>query len=196
MGCSDCGPLRVTDILMRGGGGTITFSDDVTIEFVFQFKQDPNMPGGGCFGVTLQGPRAAMVYQTCVSQSLCDMIDWVMQCSSLNHRVAELELAVSQLSGSTGTRCCPVEFSFSADDWNAGTPNQLTIVNTGPLGPGIIGAHNLGTNRVFHISVFRDDGTPVFVKVNIEIDVNVATGTITIVKTSLGASFAGYVIIS
>lgn len=181
---------------MRGGGGTITFSDDVTIEFVFQFKQDPNMAGGGCFGITLQGPRAAMVYQTCVSQSLCDMIDWVMQCSSLNHRVAQLEYEVSQLSGSTGTRCCPVELTFTIADWSAGINNQLQIVNTGPLGPGIIGAHHLGNNRVFNIAVFKDNGTPVFPRIDIELLVNIPTGQITIRKTSLGAPFNGRVIIS
>lgn len=196
MGCSDCGPLRVTDILIRGGGGTITFSDDVTIEYVFEFKQDPNMPGGGCFGVTLQGPRAAMVYQTCVSQSVCDMVNWIMQCSDLNHRVAILELEVAELSGSTGSRCCPVEFTFTIADWSAGINNQLQIINTGPLLPGIIGAHNKGNNRTFHIAVFKDDSTPVFPMVDIELLVNIPTGQITIRKTSLGAPFNGRVIIS
>lgn len=190
--CGDCGPLRVTDILIRGGGGTITFSDDVTIEYVFEFKQDPNMPGGGCFGVTLQGDRAAMVYQTCVSQSVCDMVNWIMQCSDLNHRVAILELEVAQLSGSTGSRCCPVEFTFTTADW---INNQLQIIDIGPLGPGIIGAHGKGKNRTFHLAVFKDE-TPVFPMIDIEFLINLPTGQITIRKTGLGAPFNGRVIIS
>ena len=192
-GCGDCGPLRVTDILIRGGGGTITFSDDVTIEYVFEFKQDPNMPGGGCFGVTLQGERAAMVYQTCVSQSVCDMVNWIMQCSDLNHRVAILEMEVAALSGSTGSRCCPVEFTFFASDW---VNNQLQIINAGPLGPGIIGAHGKGVNRTFHIAVFRDEMTPVFPMVDIELLINIPTGQITIRKTGVATPFPGRVIIS
>lgn len=191
--CGDCGPLRVTDILIRGGGGTITFSDDVTIEYIFQFKQDPNLPGGGMFDVTLQGDRASLVYQTVVSQAVCDMIDWVMQCSSLNHRVAILELEVSRLIGSGGGGCCAAEFPFTVGDW---VNNQITVINTGPLSPGIIGEHHLGNNRVFHVSVFRDDGTPVFPKIDIEILINIPSGTITIRKTGLGAPFAGRLIVS
>lgn len=175
--------LRVTDVLIRGGGGTITFSDNVTVEYIFQFKQDTGLPGGGLFDITLQGDRASLVYQTVVSQAVCDMINWVMQCSSLNHRVAILE----QKAG------IAIEFPFAASDW---VNNELQIINTGPLGPGIIGAHNLGDNRVFHVTVFRDDGSPVFPQVDIEILVNIPTGQITIRKTGLGANFAGRVIIS
>lgn len=187
--CGQCGPLIVTDILIRGGGGTITFSDNVTIEYVFQFKN-------GCFDVTLQGPRATLVYQTCVSQAVCDMVNWIMQCSDLNHRVAQLELEVAQLTGSTGTACCPIEFPFVIADWTAGVKNQLQIIDIGPLGPGIIGAHNKGNNRTFHLAVFKDVNTPVFPMVDIEFLVNIPTGQITIRKTHLGAPFNGRVIIS
>lgn len=188
--------LVVTDILIRGGGGTITFSDNVTIEYVFAFRKDLSLPGGGMFDITLQGPRATLVYQTVVSQAVCDMVNWISQCSDLNHRVSQLELEVAQLSGSTSTRCCPVEFTFAAVDWSAGTPNQIQVVNSGPLGPGIIGAHMKGTNRTFHIAVFRDDNTPVFPMVDIELLVNIPSGQITIRKAPLGAAFAGRVIIS
>lgn len=191
--CGPCGPLVVTDILIRGGGGTITFSDNVTIEYIFKFRPDLSLPGGGMFDITLQGPRANLVYQTVVSQAVCDMVNWVMQCSDLNHRVAQLELEVAQLSGSTGTRCCPVEFTFTAGDW---VNNQLQIVDSGPLGPGIIGAHGKGHNRTFHISVFRDEMTPIFPMIDIELLVNIPTGQITIRKTGLGAPFPGRVIIS
>lgn len=178
--------LKVTDILVRGGGGTITFSDNVTIEYVFQFRQDTSIPAGGIFGVTLVGDRASLVYQNVVSQSICDMVDWLLQGTSLASRVAVLE---AQLGIAT-------EFPFDSSDWTAGTSNEIRIVNISPIVPGVIGAHQRGTNRVFHISVFRDDGSPVMTGIDIEVKVNLTTGLIRIIKTGLAPAFSGRVIVS
>lgn len=178
--------LKVTDILVRGGGGTVTFSDDVTIEFIYQFKQDPGVPAGGIFGVTLIGDRASLVYQNVVSQSICNMIDWLLQCSSLNQRVALLEAHLGLAE----------QFVFTPPDWTAGTSNQIKIAAVPPIVPGVIGIHNLGINKVFHISVFRDDGAPTMTGVDIEFQVNLATGLITIIKTGLSPAFGGRVIVS
>jgi hypothetical protein len=178
--------LKVTDILVRGGGGTITFSDEVTIEYIFQFKKDPNIPAGGIFGVTLVGDRADLVYQNVISQSICNMIDWLLQCSSLNQRVSLLEAHLGMAE----------QFAFTIPDWTAGIQNQIQILSTGTLGPGIIGIHHLGTNKIFHISVFRDDGAPVMTGVDVEFKINLATGQVSLIKAGLGPPFAGRVIIS
>jgi hypothetical protein len=175
--------LRVTDILIRGGGGTITFSDNVTIEYIFQFKQDPQVPAGGVFGVTLIGDRASLVYQTVVSQSICDMVDWLLQCSSLNQRVSiiEAQLGLAQ------------QYTFTTSNW---VNNEIQIAATPTVGANIIGVHSLGINKVFHISVFRDDGAPVMTGVDIEVKINLTTGLIRIIKTGLSPTFAGRVIVS
>jgi len=76
--------VKITDILIRGGGGTITFSDGITVEYVFGFRPDPSVPSGGIFDVTLQGPRAAKLYENIVSQAIGDMITWLLQGSNLD----------------------------------------------------------------------------------------------------------------
>ena len=178
--------VRVTDILIRGGGGTITFSDGVTVEYVFGFRPDSSIPSGGIFDVTLTDDRAARVYQNVVSQNVCDMVDWILQCSDLNRRVSLLELNAGLAS----------EFEFEAADWTNGTRNVIQIPDLGPLVPGQIGPHGLGTDRVYHITVWKDDGSPVLVGVEIEYEVNVSTGLISLIKTGRGTPFGGRVIIS
>lgn len=178
--------VRVTDILIRGGGGTITFSDGVTVEYVFQFKQDPSIPSGGLFDITLQGERAKRVYQNVVTQAVCDMVDWLLQCSSLNARVSVLELRAGLAT----------EFAFAASDWMAGVQNEITIVQSGVPGAGQLGPHNFPIGRAYHISIFRQDGPPVLTGVDVEVKINLTSGDITIKKAGLGQPFPGRVIIS
>ncbi|MHA2063652.1 MAG: hypothetical protein ACXABY_04630 [Candidatus Thorarchaeota archaeon] len=177
----------VTDILIRGGGGTITFSDGVTVEYVFGFRPDEGIPSGGMFDVTLCGPRADLVYQNVVSQCVCDMVDWLLQCSDLNRRVSILELQLGLAK----------QFRFTIPDWAAVTRNTIEIPNLGPIiTPGQIGPHELGTNRIYHITVWREDGTPVRVGVDTEVEVNFNTGLVRLKKPSLAPPFDGRVIIS
>lgn len=176
--------VKVTDILVRGGGGTITFSDGVTVEYMFGFRPDSTIPSGGVFDVTLVGNRAQLVYQNIVSQSVCDMIDWLMQCSSLYHRVAVLEAALGVAK----------EFPFTVADWNSS--NNLTIIRTGTPIAGQIGPHELPIGRAYHISIFRDTGAPVITGIDIEVQVNLTTGNVTLHKVGLVQPFDGRLIIS
>lgn len=177
---------KVTDILIRGGGGTITFSDGVTVEFLFGFIPDSDISGGGKFGITLEGARAQLLYQNILTQSLCDTIDWLLQCSDLNRRVSILELNAGLAK----------EFSFTVADWDSITPNEIEIPNLGPVTtPGQIGPHELGLDRSYHITVWRDDGTPVLAGVEVGYSISLATGSIKLLKAPLAASFDGRVVI-
>ena len=179
--------VKITDILIRGGGGTITFSDGVTVEYVFGFRPDPDVASGGIFDVTLNGPRATLTYDNIVSQNVCDMVDWVLQCSDLNRRVALLELSAGLAK----------QFSFAAADWSAVTKDTIEILNVGPIiTPGQIGPHLLGVGRIFHVTVWRGDGSPVIVGVDTELKINFTTGLISLKKTSICPAFDGRVIIS
>ena len=184
--------VKVTDILVRGGGGTITFSDGVTVEFMYGFKPDGSIPSGGIFDVTLVGDRAKRVYQNVVAQNVCDMIDWLLQCSALSRRVAILELSQGLAK----------QFDFTASDWTDGTVNIIEIPDegTGPLGldldPGQIGPHKFGVGRAFLLNVWKEDGTPVLVGVDVEFEIDLAAGLIKIRKAPLAPNFAGKVIIS
>ena len=178
--------VKVTDILIRGGGGTITFSDGVNVEYVFDFKKDLSVPSGGIFGITLQGDRAQKVYQGILSQALCDTIDWLLQCSSVNRRLSILEAKIGLAR----------ELSFSVADWLAGNPNEIHVIQTGVPDSGEIGPHELSIGGAYHISVFRNDTTPVIVGVDIEFKINLITGTIIIRKSGLAQPFDGRVIVS
>lgn len=176
----------VTDILIRGGGGTITFSDGVTVEFMFGFIPDSSVPGGGRFGITLEGPRAQLLYQNVLTQGLCDTIDWLLQCSDLNRRVSILELTAGLAK----------EFLFTTGDWDSLTPHEIEIPNEGPvITPGQIGPHELGVDRSYHVTVWRDDGTPVLIGVDVEMSINLSTGLIKLIKAPLAPSFDGRVVI-
>lgn len=178
--------VKVTDIVVRGGGGTITFSDGVTVEYVFGFRPDASIPSGGIFDVTLQGPRADLVYENIVSQAVCDMIDWLMQCSSLNVRISILEAKLGLAE----------EFSFEAADWDAGTPNAIEIVQAGALGPGQIGPHGFLVGKSYHISVFKADGSPLIVGVDVEFEISLTTGQIRLKKSGKVIPYGGRVIVS
>lgn len=176
----------VTDILIRGGGGTITFSDGVTIEFMFGFIPDSSIPGGGRFGITLEGDRAKLVYQNVLTQGLCDTIDWSLQCTDLNRRVSILELQAGLAK----------EILFTTADWNSITPHQIEIPNLGPIiEPGQIGPHELGTDRSYHITVWQSDGSPVLIGIDIEMSINLDTGLIRLIKAPSTPSFDGRVVI-
>lgn len=177
--------VKVTDILVRGGGGTITFSDGVTVEYVFGFRPDSSVPSGGIFDVTLQGERAQLVYQNVVSQAVCDMVDWLLQCSSLNSRVSIIEAKMGIAK----------EFAFGIPDWALGTPNAIEIIREGLPGVGQIGPHEFPLDRAYSVSVFRDDGTPIIVGVDTDVEINLLTGLIRLKKTGLSTPFAGRVII-
>lgn len=177
--------IRVTDILIRGGGGTITFSDGHTEEFFYTFLKDSTVPGGGIFGITLEGDRANIVYKNVLSQALCDTIDWLLRCSALNARVAVLE-AQAGLAKS---------FEFEAADWDAGPiDNRITIINEGVPGAGELGPHELGNDVPFFVTVFRNRGASVIVEVDVEVSINLVSGDITLRKT--GTDFDGQVILS
>jgi hypothetical protein len=180
--------VKVTDILIRGGGGTITFSDNITVEFVYGFRPDDSIPAGGTFDITLIGDRAQRVYETVVSQAICNMIDWLLQCSDLARRISVLEL----------TAGIAKQFDFVAGDWDAGTANTIEIPASGVLLPGQIGPHGFATNRAFLINVWKEDGfiVPVIVGVDVELNIGLTTGLITLKKAPLATSFAGKVIIS
>ena len=176
----------VTDILIRGGGGTITFSDGVTVEFMFGFIPDENIPGGGWFGITIEGDRAQLLYQNTLTQGLCDTIDWLLQCTDLNRRVSILELQAGLAK----------EFLFVEDDWNSLIPHQIDIPNEGPIiSPGQIGPHELGLDRSYHITVWRSDGSPVLIGVDVEMSINLSTGLVKIIKAPLAPAFDGRVVI-
>jgi hypothetical protein len=181
-----CPPLRVTDILIRGGGGTITFSDNVTVEYIFKFRPDSTIPSGGIFDITLVGDRARLVYENVVSQAVCDMVDWILQCSALNARISIIEAATGLAK----------QFSFVAGDWAAGTPNEITVIATGVAGAGTLGPHELPTGGAYHVSVFNSTGAPITVGVDAEIEIALATGDVTIKKAGLATPFAGRVVIS
>ena len=178
--------VKVTDILIRGGGGTITFSDGVTVEYVFGFRPDEDIPSGGLFDITLQGPRAQLVYENIVSQAVCDMVDWILQCSSLNNRVSILEASLGFAK----------EFTFDSTDWTAGTPNAIEIVQSGALGPGQVGPHEFIVGKSYHISVFKADGSPVVVGVDVEFEISLTTGLIRMKKTGKVTPYSGRVIVS
>ena len=144
------------------------------------------MPGGGRFGITLQGDRAQLLYQNILTQPLCDTIDWLLQCSDLNRRVSILELNAGLAK----------EFSFVEADWNSHVPNEIQIPNEGALiTPGQIGPHELGTDRSYHITVWRDDGTPVLIGVDVEYYINLTTGLVRLRKAPLAPAFDGRVVI-
>lgn len=177
----------VTDILIRGGGGTITFSDGVTVEFMFGFIPDSAIPGGGRFGITLSGDRAQLLYQNLLTQNLCDTIDWLLQCSDLARRVAILELNAG----------IGVELVFTTADWTAGSnPNTIEIPASGALVAGQIGPHNLDVGRVYNIHVWEDNVGPVLVGVDVELQIDLTTGLITLKKAPLAPAFSGRLIIS
>lgn len=179
----------VTDILIRGGGGTITFSDNVTVEFFFGFIPDDTVPGGGRFGITLEenSPRAQLLYQNVLTQGLCDTIDWLLQCSDLARRVAILEL----------TAGIGIAFRFTVADWNAGDPNEITIIQSGvPVSPGQLGPHNLGTGRIFNVHVWRETGATVALGIDLELEVNLTTGNVILRKAPRAPAFDGRVILS
>lgn len=177
--------VTVTDILVRGGGGTITFSDGVTVEYVFGFKPDPTIPAGGLFDVTLCGPRANLVYDNVVSQCVCDMVDWLMQCSSVNNRLSIIEAKMGLAK----------EFDIVAGDWIAGTANQIPILQTGTPAVGELGPHEFPLGSAYSISVFKNSGLPVITGVDVEYDIDLTTGTLTLRKSGLAPNFSGRVII-
>lgn len=63
--------IYVTDLVVRGGGGTVTFSDNVTVEYVFTFKN-------GIVDVTLVGSRATKLYKSIFGRAARDLINWVI----------------------------------------------------------------------------------------------------------------------
>jgi len=177
----------VTDIVFRGGGGTITFSDNVTVEWIYKFLPDPSLPGGGTMTVTLTDPRASLVYQTLVDQTVCDLFSWLIQCTDIANRLALLELTLGRA----------VEVTFDAADWPAGIRNSVVIPASGPLGAGEVGPHNLDvTGRAYAVSVFEDGGGAVTIGVDVEIEIDLTTGTITLHKAPLAPNFSGRAIIT
>lgn len=113
----------VTDILVRGGGGTITFSDGITVEYFFGFIPDSTVSGGGRFGITLEGSRAARVYQSILQQNLCETIDWLLECSQLNNRVTTLETQVLPFI------CKTLSENLIIESDKVGLARDLTILN-------------------------------------------------------------------
>lgn len=175
----------VTDILIRGGGGTVTFSDGVTVEYVFGFKPDSNIPSGGLFDVTLCGPRADLIYQNVISQCVCDMVDWLLQCSAVNSRVSIIEAKMGLAK----------EFPFAAADWDDGIVNTIEIIQTGVPGPGQIGPHSLPIGTAYNISVFEAGGAVVRAGVDTEVEIDLITGLVRLKIAGLATSFDGRVII-
>ena len=176
----------VTDIVMRGGGGTITFSDNVTFEWVWQFRPNLNIPAGGTMAITLAGERAALVYQTIVDQTVCDFFDWLIQCTSLASRVSLLELELGRA----------VEVVFTVADWLAGSSvNEIVVIPSGTPGAGEVGPHTQPIGRAYGMSVFKDD-LPLTIGVDIELKISLATGEITLIKAPLADPFDGRIIIT
>lgn len=177
--------VRVTDILIRGGGGTITFSDNVTVDYVFGFRPDATIPSGGIFDVTLCGDRANLVYENVVSQCVCDMIDWLLQCSSINNRLSIIEAKMGLAK----------DFAFTASDWSSGTVNEIEIIREGIPGAGQLGPHEFPLGVAYSVSVFESGGSPVIIGTDTEVQINIDTGSITLRKAPLGPNFSGRVII-
>jgi len=177
--------VRVTDVLMRGGGGTVTFSDNVTYEWVWKFVQDPTVSSGGRMRITLEGDRAALLYQTIVDQSICDFFDWLLQCTSLASRIAQLEL----------TAGAATEVTFVAADWASGTADEVSIIATGTPGAGEVGPHGLGIGA-FAVSVFEDSGGSLTIGVDVGLEINLDTGLVKLLKAPRADAFAGRAIIT
>lgn len=177
--------VRVTDILIRGGGGTITFSDNITVDYVFGFRPDPTIPSGGMFDVTLCGDRADLVYENVVSQCVCDMVDWLLQCSSVNNRLSIIEAKMGLAK----------DFSFVATDWSSGTANEIEIIRTGVPGLGQLGPHEFPLGVAYSVSVFEASGVPIIIGTDTEVQINLDTGAIILRKAPLGPNFAGRVIV-
>lgn len=136
--------------------------------------------------VTLTDPRAALVYQTLVDQSLCDLYSWLIQCTDFANRLALLELSLGRA----------VEVTFDAADWGAGATNAVVIPPEEPLGPGEVGPHTLPVGRGYAVSVFRDDGAFVSLGVDVEVEVNRASGVVTLYKAPLAPAFSGRAILT
>jgi len=179
--------VTVTDFVMRGGGGTITFSDNVTYEWFWKFDQDPSIPAGGRMKITLDGPRASLVYQTIVDQTVCNFYDWLLQCTDLASRIAQLELSAGLAK----------EVRFFAADWAAGTPNEVHIIPVGAPGAGQRGPHELPvTGKAYAITVQEDSGATLTLGVDVGYRIDLSTGDVFLTKTGLAADFDGRVIIT
>jgi len=177
----------VTDFVMRGGGGTITFSDNVTYEWFWKFDRDPSIPAGGRMKITLDGPRAALVYQTIVDSTVCEFFDWLLQCTSIASRISLLELAQGLAK----------EVTFAAADWAAGTPNQVSIIATGIPGAGEVGPHLLPvTGKAYSVSVYQDGVGSLVLGVDVGLNMDLSTGEIILTKTGLAPAFDGRAIIT
>lgn len=88
------------------------------------------------------------------------------------------------------------DFPFVAADWAAGVANEVQIVRLpGVPGPGQIGPHIQGLGSSYMVQVYRDLGGNVLTKVNIQIDINTASGLITLRKVPGAPAFDGRVIV-
>lgn len=95
-------------------------------------------------------------------------------------------------TGATGPLGSPAfRAPFLTTDWSSGTPNTITILQTGIPGAGQIGPHGLTPNNSYVVSIFRDSDNE---KVDVGIFVD-GIGNITLTKTGLGADFNGRVVI-
>jgi len=177
----------VTDVVFRGGGGTITFSDNVTCEWFWKFQQDKALPGGGKMSLTLDGPRASLLYQTVVDQTICNFFDWLLQCTSLASRIAQLELAAGLAK----------EVRFFTADWAAGTANEIKIIPSGVPVAGERGPHELPVaGKVYAVQVYQDGVGSLVLGIDVGLRLDLTTGDVYITKTGLAAPFDGRVIIS
>lgn len=179
--------VTVTDVLFRGGGGTVTFSDNVTFEWVWKFDRDPTIPAGGRMKITLVGDRATLLYQTIVDQSICDLFDWLLQCTSINTRLSQLELQQGLAK----------EITFEVADWGAGTANTIRIIASGIPGAGEVGPHELPVEgKAYAVTVFKDGVGALTIGVDVGVEIDLGSGLITLTKAGLAAPFDGRAIIT
>lgn len=88
------------------------------------------------------------------------------------------------------------EFSFVAGDWAAGVVNEIQIVRVPAVpGAGQIGPHTLRLGVAYVVQVFEDVGGNDLNIVDVEVEMNTATGLITMRKAPVPPGFAGRVVI-
>jgi hypothetical protein len=95
-------------------------------------------------------------------------------------------------TGPTGVSQPAFRGTFTAAEWSSGTPNAITILQTGAPAAGQIGPHGNPVAGSYNVAVFRDSDDQ---QVDVGVEVNPANGNITLTKAGLGADFDGRVMV-
>lgn len=83
--------------------------------------------------------------------------------------------------------------AFVAGDWTGGTANEIEIIQTGVAAAGQIGPHSLAIASSYLVQVYRDSNDRL---TNVQVEVDGATGNITLIKAPLAPDAPGRVIVA